>query len=104
MVSPSTYWLTYRWLWLPNGPNCASILACRFASATEGGWKRVVGGSSMLASPAFAVDRDIVGSESEGALMIGDGLLSRCCCWAATACRIAACAVCCSLLFGDEKN
>ena len=65
----------------------------------------MVGGSSILASPAFAVDNDIVGNDKEGALICGDGLLRRCCCCAATADSNAACADCCSLLFGDEvKN
>jgi hypothetical protein len=45
----------------------------------------VVGGSSILASPAFAVDNDIVGSDKDGPLICGDGLLRRCCCCAATA-------------------
>jgi len=34
----------------------------------------------MLASPAFAVDKDMVGKDREGGLIDGDGLLSRCCC------------------------
>jgi hypothetical protein len=34
----------------------------------------------MFASPAFAVDKEIVGRESDGALITGDGLLSKCCC------------------------
>jgi len=45
----------------------------------------------MLASPAFAVDNEIVGNDSDGALrLICD--------------RSAACAVCCSLVFGDEEK
>ncbi len=58
----------------------------------------------MFVSPAFAVDSDIVGSDNEGALICGDGLFKRCCCWAATAERSAAWADCCSLVFGEEKN
>jgi hypothetical protein len=59
----------------------------------------------MLASPAFAVDKDIVGNDSDGALICGEGLLRRYCCWAAAAARSAACAVCPSLVFGElEKN
>jgi len=102
--SPPMCLLTYLWLWLPRGPNCASALACRFASAIEGGWKSVVGGSSILASPAFAVDREMVGKDRDGALIGGDGLFRRCCCCAATAERRAACADCCSLLFGEEEK
>jgi len=58
----------------------------------------------MLASPPFAVERDIVGRESEGALIMGDGLFRRYCCCAETAERRAACADCCSLDFGDEEK
>jgi hypothetical protein len=64
----------------------------------------VVGGSSMFASPAFAVDRDMVGNEREGALIWGDGLLRRYCCCAATAANNVSCAVSCSLLLGEEEK
>ena len=51
----------------------------------------MVAGSSILASPAFAVDKEIVGNDNEGALrLICD--------------RSAACAVCCSLVFGEEEK
>jgi hypothetical protein len=58
----------------------------------------------MLASPAFAVEREIVGNDREGALICGDGLFSKYCCCAVTADRRAACADCCSLVFGDEEK
>lgn len=59
----------------------------------------------MFASPAFAVDSDIVGNDSDGALMLGDGLLRRYCCCAAAAASRAACAVWPSLVLGElEKN
>lgn len=64
----------------------------------------MVGGSSILASPAFAVEREIVGRDNEGALIIGDGLFRRYCCCAATAERRAACADCCSFVFGEEEK
>lgn len=58
----------------------------------------------MFVSPAFAVDKDIVGNESDAALICGEGLLRRYCCCAAAACRRAACAVSCSLLFGEPEK
>jgi hypothetical protein len=58
-----------------------------------------------LVSPAWAVDNEMVGNDSEGALMLGDGLFRRYCCWAAAAANRAACADCCSLDLGEvEKN
>jgi hypothetical protein len=59
----------------------------------------------MLASPPFAVEREIDGSESVAPLIPtggGEGLFRRYCCWATTDDRRAACADCCSLLFGEE--
>lgn len=56
-----------------------------------------------MASPPFAVDKEMVGNDSEGA--VGDGLLRRYCCWATAAERRAAWAVWPSFVFGVlEKN
>lgn len=55
----------------------------------------------MLVSPAFAVESDIVGKDSDGALICGEGLLRRYCCCAT---RSAACAVSCSLLLGEPEK
>ena len=40
----------------------------------------MVGGSSILTLSAVAVDNEIVGSESEGELIWGDGKPSEACC------------------------
>jgi hypothetical protein len=56
----------------------------------------------MSASPALAVDREMVGRDNEAAL--GDGLFRRyCCCFSAAASK-AAWAVCCSRLLGEEEK
>lgn len=54
------------------GPNWACCLACRRASSGDGGWKRVVGNSSMFGLSAVAVDRDIVGKDSDAELIGGE--------------------------------
>lgn len=54
-----------------RGPNCACCLCNLRASAGDGGWKRVVGGSSIFDASALAVDSDIVGRDSVGLLIPG---------------------------------
>ena len=63
----------------------------------------MVGGSSIFALSALAVDREIVGKDSEGELIPGD---KKACCWAAAAARSADVAVWTSVFdFGEvEKN
>ena len=62
----------------------------------------MVGGSLISASPAFAVDSEIVGSDRDGALICGEGLPRRYSCCFAAAASNADCAVCCPL--GDEEK
>lgn len=66
----------------------------------------MVGGSSVFALSALAVDREIVGKDSEGKLIPGEGEAKKVCCWAAAAARRADVAVWTSALdFGEvEKN
>ena len=65
-----------------------------------------MGGSSVFALSALAVDNEIVGSDNDGELICWDGWLGKACCWAEAAARRAAVAVCVSLFdFGIvEKN
>ena len=77
---------------------------CLLASATEGGWKRVVAGSSILFSPAEAVDKEMDGSDKPDAVIWGDGLLRSRCCWAAAADIMAAWAAWCSLFLGEVEK
>ena len=63
------------------------------ASAGEGGWNKVVGGSSVFTLSALAVDNEIVGSDNEGELICCEGEFWKACCCA----RSAAVAVCVSL-------
>ena len=51
----------------------------------------MVGGSSIFALSALAVDREIVGKDSEGELIPGE--FRKVCCWAAAAARRADVAV-----------
>lgn len=76
------------------------------ASAGEGGWKRVVGGSSVFALSARAVDKEIVGSDSVGELTRCEGEFRKACCCAAAAASREAVAVRVSLfVLGEvEKN
>ena len=93
----------YLCVWCPNGPNCACCLAIRRASAGEGGRNSVVGGSSIFALSALAVDKDMVGNDSDGELICGEGELTKPCCWVAA--RRAAVAVCISLFdFGEVEK
>ena len=65
-----------------------------------------MGGSSIFALSALAVDREIVGKDSEGELIPGEGEFNKLCCWAAAAARRADVAVWTSAFdFGEvEKN
>jgi len=66
----------------------------------------VVGGSSIFALSALAVDNEIVGNDNDGELICGEGELMYDCCCCAAAARRAAVAVCVSLfdLGGSEKK
>lgn len=66
----------------------------------------MVGGSSVFALSALAVDNEMVGNDKDGELICWDGWLGETCCWAAAAARRAAVAVWVSLFdFGiAEKN
>lgn len=44
-------------------------MAFRRTSAGDGGWNKVVGGSSVFALSALAVDKEIVGKDKEGELI-----------------------------------
>lgn len=57
----------------------------------------------MFALSALAVDKDMVGKDSDGELICGEGELTKACCCAAA--RRAAVAVCVSLFdFGDAEK
>lgn len=63
----------------------------------------MVGGSSIFALSALAVDNDMVGKDSEGELICWEGELTKACCWVAA--RRAAVAVWVSLFdFGDVEK
>ncbi len=52
----------------------------------------MVGGSSILAESALAVDNEIVGKDNDGELICGDGEFMRvCCCAAASKAAVAVC-------------
>ena len=55
------------------GPKAACCFAILRASAGDGGWKRVIGRSSILDFSPVAVVRLIVGSDKVAALKDGDG-------------------------------
>ena len=62
-----------------------------------------MGGSSIFALSALAVDKDMVGKEREGELICWDGELTKACCCVAA--RRAAVAVCVSLFdFGEAAK
>ncbi len=57
----------------------------------------------MLALSALAVDKDMVGNDSDGELICWEGELTKACCWVAA--RRAAVAVCVSLFdFGEVEK
>ena len=63
----------------------------------------MVGGSSRFALSALAVDKDMVGNESDGELICWEGELTKACCCVAA--RRAAVAVCVSLFdFGELEK
>ena len=63
----------------------------------------MVGGSSIFALSALAVDKDIVGNDSDGELICWEGELTKACCCVAA--RRAAVAVCVSLFdFGEVEK
>ena len=103
--SPPWCMEVYLWPWESSGPNWACCFARLLVSAGEGGWKRVVGGSSMFAESAVAVDREIVGNDSEAVLIGGEvELRNACSCWRLAASSAAA-ADWASFDLGDvEKN
>ena len=62
-----------------------------------------MGGSSIFALSALAVDKDMVGKDREGELICWDGELTKACCCVAA--RRAAVAVCVSLFdFGEAAK
>lgn len=63
----------------------------------------MVGGSSIFALSARAVDKDMVGNDSDGELICWEGELTKACCCVAA--RRAAVAVCVSLFdFGEVEK
>jgi len=75
------------------GPNWACCLASLLVSAGEGGWNSVVGGSSMLAESARAVEREIEGKDSNAELIGGADEFKKACSCALLAASSAAAAV-----------
>lgn len=83
------------WLGEDRGPNCACCLRIRRISAGDGGLYNVVGGSSIFALSAVAVDSDIVGRGTDAGLIEEEY-----CCGFSVAASKAAVAVCPSDFFG----
>lgn len=63
----------------PMGPNAACCFARRLASSGDGGWKRVIGLSSIFDFSPVAVVRLMVGRDNVGVWTDGEGGLRNCC-------------------------